>query len=152
MRNKALLIFCALAAAAGWGLQLSGAAGVDQTVAVPAPLGLPPLPAPYAALPPQKVALGRALFFDRRLSFNNTLSCAMCHLEGDAYASTQSKQAIGMEGRTLRRNAPTLLNVAYQKSLFHDGRETRLDLQIWLPLLAEDEMACLLYTSPSPRD
>lgn len=105
------------------------------------PLGLPPLPLKFANVSAGKVALGRRLFFDRRLSFNNTLSCAMCHLEEDAFASTQSKKAIGMEGRTIRRNSPSLLNVVYQRTLFHDGRESRLDLQAWLPLLAEDEMA-----------
>ena len=45
------------------------------------PLGLPPVPVP-AANPPtaDKIALGRKLFFDRRLSENNTMSCAMCHV------------------------------------------------------------------------
>ncbi|MBL8564849.1 MAG: cytochrome C peroxidase [Hyphomicrobiaceae bacterium] len=105
------------------------------------PLGLPPMPPRFATVQPAKVELGRKLFFDRRLSFNNTLSCAMCHLEEDAFASTQSKKSIGMEGRTLRRNAPSVLNVVYQRSLFHDGRENRIDLQVWMPLLAEDEMA-----------
>jgi len=105
------------------------------------PLGLPRLPDRWAHATPEKIALGRRLFFDRRLSFNNTLSCAMCHIEEEAFASTQSSKAVGMEGQTLRRNAPTLFNVAYQKSLFHDGREAQLELQIWLPLLASDEMA-----------
>lgn len=109
----------------------------DQVV----PLGLPPVPAGYSSMSKAKVELGRKLFFDRRLSFNNTLSCAMCHLEEDAFASTQSKRAIGMEGLTLRRNAPSLLNAVYQRTLFHDGHESRLDLQVWLPLLAADEMA-----------
>lgn len=106
-----------------------------------APLGLPPIPAKYSQISKAKIDLGRALFFERRLSFNNTLSCAMCHLEEDAFASTQSKRAIGFEGMTVLRNAPTLLNVVYQRTLFHDGRETHLDLQAWLPLLAHDEMA-----------
>ncbi|MCB1529127.1 MAG: cytochrome C peroxidase [Hyphomicrobiaceae bacterium] len=116
-------------------------AGEDRGVIQQVPLGLPSLPARYATLSAEKVALGRKLFFDRRLSFNNTLSCAMCHLEQDAFASTQSKKSIGMEGRTLKRNAPSLLNVVYQKTFFHDGRETHLDLQSWLPILAFDEMA-----------
>lgn len=105
------------------------------------PLGLPPLPDDLAAPAPDKVELGRRLFFERRLSFNNTLSCGMCHIKDDAFASTQSKLSIGMEGRTLRRNAPTVLNVAYQKSLFHDGRETHFKVQAWGPLLDPDEMA-----------
>src|SRR5690606_29186374 len=47
---------------------------------------------------------------------------------------------IGIEGRTVRRNAPTLLDVAYASALFHDGRESRLERQVWSPLLAADEM------------
>lgn len=107
---------------------------------VDVPLGLPPLSeaqAPKMALVP----LGRKLFFDRRLSFNNTNSCAMCHIETQAFASNQSALAIGMEGKSLSRNAPTLFNVAYQKLLFHDGREPYLEDQVWSPLLSPIEMA-----------
>ncbi|MBS0269806.1 MAG: c-type cytochrome [Proteobacteria bacterium] len=103
------------------------------------PLGLPSLP--YASLDARKVELGRLLFFDRRLSFNHTMSCAMCHIPTDAFASTQSATAIGMEGQSLTRNAPTLLNVVYQKTLFLDGRETSLVSQPWSPLLSSVEMA-----------
>jgi cytochrome c peroxidase len=105
-------------------------------------LGLPPLPPSLAAeLTPARVALGRKLFFDRRLSFNGTMSCAMCHVPEEGFTSHASKVALGMEGKSLRRNAPTLLNVAYQPRLFHDGRETSLANQVWLPLLHPDEMA-----------
>jgi cytochrome c peroxidase len=48
--------------------------------------------------------------------------------------------AVGIEGRTVRRNSPTLYNVAYLPRLFHDGRETRLEHQVWGPLLAANEM------------
>lgn len=49
--------------------------------------------------------------------------------------------AVGVEGRTVRRNSPTLYNVAYMRSLFHDGRETTLENQVWGPFLARNEMA-----------
>ena len=104
------------------------------------PLGLPPLTEaqkPKAEL----ITLGHKLFFDRRLSFNNTNSCAMCHIESQALTSNQSATAVGMEGQSLRRNAPSLFNVAYQKHLFHDGRESELSTQVWLPILASNEMA-----------
>jgi cytochrome c peroxidase len=105
-------------------------------------LGLPPLPPSLAVeLTAARVALGRKLFFDRRLSFNGTMSCAMCHVPEEGFTSHASKLAVGMEGKSLRRNAPTLLNVAYQPRLFHDGRETSLVNQVWLPLLHPDEMA-----------
>jgi cytochrome c peroxidase len=102
--------------------------------------GLPPLP---AGPPPQPalIALGRQLFFDRRLSFNGTMSCAMCHVPEEGFTSHASRTALGMEGKSLRRNAPTLLNVAWQARLFHDGRESSLASQAWLPLLHADEMA-----------
>lgn len=104
------------------------------------PLGLPPLEEHQRPVKSQ-VALGKKLFFDRRLAFNNTNSCAMCHIESQGLTSNQSARAIGMEGRSLSRNSPALYNVAYQKSLFHDGRETDLSQQAWAPLLSQIEMA-----------
>lgn len=104
--------------------------------------GLPPLVLPAGVVrDAAHVELGRKLFFDRRLSFNGVMSCAMCHLPEEGFASHASKTAVGIEGRSLRRNAPTLLNVAWQELLFHDGRETSLATQAWLPLLHPDEMA-----------
>ncbi|MFQ5416366.1 MAG: cytochrome c peroxidase [Gaiellales bacterium] len=104
-------------------------------------LGLPALPEPRDnRLTAEKIALGRKLFFDRRLSQNGTLSCAMCHIPEQGFASNELATAVGIEGRTVRRNAPTLFNVAYLPNLFHDGRETRLEHQVWGPLLAANEM------------
>lgn len=100
-------------------------------------LGLPPWVAP----PPAQAALGRALFFERRLSVNATLSCAMCHLPGQAYTSNELRTSVGMEGVSLRRNAPTLLNVGFAASLFHDGRAASLEAQAFMPMLHPDEMA-----------
>ena len=104
-----------------------------------APLGLPPVP-PAIAGSPAMQRLGERLFFDRGLSANNTLSCAMCHIPTQGYTSNQSALSIGLQGRSLRRNAPTLYNVVFKKFLFHDGRETDLAAQVWGPLLAADEM------------
>lgn len=106
------------------------------------PLGLPPLPEQTLQnLSVEKIQLGRKLFFDRRLSLNGTFSCAMCHIAEQGFTSNEMATAVGVEGRTVRRNAPTLLNVAYSKLLFHDGRDTQLEEQIWSPLLAANEMA-----------
>ena len=102
-----------------------------------APLGLPALPQPAAA----QVVLGKALFFDRRLSVNGTLSCAMCHLPEQGFTANELRTSVGMEGVSLRRNAPTLLNVAFQRTLFHDGRAASLEQQALMPLLHPDEMA-----------
>ena len=64
----------------------------------------------------------------------------MCHIPAQGFTSNQSALSIGMEGRSLRRNAPSLYNVVFKKFLFHDGRETDLAAQVWGPLLAADEM------------
>jgi len=106
------------------------------------PLGLPPPAVPVRNPPTQaRIDLGRKLFFDRRLSFNRTLSCAMCHVPEQAFTQRELRTPVGTEGRFVRRNAPTLLNVAYRESLFHDGRESTLENQVWQPLLKRNEMA-----------
>jgi cytochrome c peroxidase len=106
------------------------------------PLGLPPVPVPGAnPITVEKISLGRKLFFDRRLSHNGTMSCAMCHVPEQGFTVNELATAVGMEGRTVRRNAPTIYNVAYATSLFHDGRETSLETQVLSPLVAHREMA-----------
>ena len=104
------------------------------------PLGLPPAQALPGVEPNARVSLGRKLFMDRRLSRNGSMSCGMCHIPEQGFASNQTNTAIGLSGQHMRRNAPTVLNVGYQQRLFHDGRETSLEHQVWSPLLAEDEM------------
>lgn len=106
------------------------------------PLGLPVMPHPPDNPPtPARVELGRKLFFDRRLSFNGTMSCGMCHVPDHGFTSNELRMAIGNEGATVRRNAPTVLNVGYHPRLFHDGREGELEAQVWGPFLAMNEMA-----------
>jgi Cytochrome c peroxidase len=83
-----------------------------KTINTP-PLGLPKAPIPNNnALTKEKVSLGRKLFYDRRLSLNNTFSCAMCHIPEQGFTSNEMATAIGIEGRTVRRNSPTLYNIA----------------------------------------
>jgi cytochrome c peroxidase len=106
------------------------------------PLGLPKIDIPDDnPVSKEKIRLGRELFYDRRLSLNNTFSCAMCHIPEQGFTSNEMATAVGIEGRSVRRNSPTLYNVAYFKSLFHDGRETTLEQQVWGPLMAHNEMA-----------
>jgi cytochrome c peroxidase len=107
----------------------------------PAPLGLPALEVPPDnPLTPQKAALGRKLFFDRRLSPNGTMSCAMCHVPEQGFTAHELATPVGIEGRSVRRNAPTVLNAGWLQRLFHDGREISLENQVWGPLLAANEM------------
>jgi cytochrome c peroxidase len=97
----------------------------------------PPENPPTAA----KIRLGRKLFLDRRLSRNGTLSCAMCHVPEQGFTVNELRTAVGFEGKSLRRNAPTLLNVAHAGPLFHDGREPALEMQPFDVFLNPDEMA-----------
>ena len=106
------------------------------------PLGLPPVPVPADnPLTRAKIALGRKLFFDRRLSINDTLSCAACHIPEQGFTNNELRTPVGVEGRSVLRNSPTLYNVAYQEHLFLDGREISLENQVWQPMTAHNEMA-----------
>lgn len=106
------------------------------------PLGLPAVPIPENnPITSAKIDLGKKLFYDRRLSLNNTFSCAMCHIPEQGFTSQEMKTAVGFEGRTVRRNSPTIYNTAYYTALFNDSRETTLEQQVWGPLLATNEMA-----------
>ena len=102
------------------------------------PLGLP---AVTSQLDPAEIDLGRQLFFDRRLSKNETLSCAMCHIPEQGFTQNELATPVGHLGKGVRRNVPSLYNVAFAEALFLDGREQSLEAQIWSPLLAENEMA-----------
>jgi cytochrome c peroxidase len=104
-------------------------------------LGLPALAREILeAVDQRKIALGRKLFFDRRLSHNKTMSCAMCHIPEQGFSSNELARPVGFEGRAVKRNAPTILNIAFANRLFWDARENQLDQQVWSPLLAANEM------------
>ena len=137
-RILALGAFAAVAVLGVWQWRAAGEGVLDTAAA----FGLPPLQWPADVVPDRnRIELGRKLFFDRRLSFNGTMSCAMCHVPEEGFTSNASRTAVGIEGKSLKRNAPSLLNVAWQSTLFHDGRESSLSTQAWMPLLHPDEMA-----------
>ncbi len=113
-----------------------------QAIVLRPPLGLPgPVPLPQDNPRTwEKVELGRRLFFDPRLSANNTMSCALCHLPGQGFTSNESRLAVGIYGKSGRRNAPSLYNVAYERLLFRDGRAASLEEQVRFPLTHPAEM------------
>jgi cytochrome c peroxidase len=88
---------------------------------------------------PEKVALGKLLFFDPRLSGDNKMSCATCHLPDRAFGDGLP-QAKGAAGKTLKRSTPSLLNVGFCSTLLWDGRAKSLEDQALLPIQAADEM------------
>jgi len=119
---------------------LAAARLAAQTAPPAAPLGLPPVPwpadNPYS---PARVELGRYLFFDPRLSANGKVSCATCHPPEHAFAGG-NPPPVGVTGRPLRRRAPTLVNRAYGRSQFVDGRTATLEAQVAGPVSDPNEM------------
>ncbi len=101
-----------------------------------------PQPAPFAPLPgtttpdPGRVELGRMLFFDTRLSGNDTLSCAVCHDPARAWTDGAALSA-GYPGSRYFRNTPTLLNVVHGRYVYWDGRLPASDL----PTVMRDHIA-----------
>lgn len=104
-----------------------------------------PIGAPYPLIPPENpltmasVQLGKALFFDTRLSRDGTISCATCHHPDRAFSDATALSA-GIEGRLGMRNASTLGNVAYHSSFFRDGGVPTLERQVIAPIQDEMEM------------
>jgi len=85
----------------------------------------------------EKVALGRALFFDKDLSANKSQSCESCHQQQFAFAENRVV-SVGSSGESHRRNAPTLTNVAYNHTFTWAHPELKsLERQILLPLFGE---------------
>ncbi len=77
----------------------------------------------------ERIALGEALFNDKSLSGPGTVSCATCHIKEKAFTDG-NKLAIGLNGKPLQRNSPTLSYAVYQKTFFYDGRGDELEGQI----------------------
>ena len=88
---------------------------------------------------PEKIELGRKLFYDVRLSSDESVSCGSCHQQDKAFSDGQ-RVSIGVEGRLGARNAPSLANVGFRKGLFWEGRSPKLELQAVAPLTDHVEM------------
>jgi cytochrome c peroxidase len=115
-------------------------ARAQQTASPAAPPGFPPInwpdDNPYS---PARAELGKMLFFDGRLSANGEVSCAFCHEPAHAFAAS-APLSIGVDGKFGTRHAMTLINRAWGKSQFWDGRAPTVEAQIVSPLTNPDEM------------
>ena len=110
----------------------------------------PPLPAVMEDVPEARIELGKALFYDPILSTDRETACATCHSEiwgmSDSLPRAVGHGAGLIAGpdrrgpNVLRRNSPTLFNMAFRSSFFLDGRTATLEEQAVLPLLTEDEL------------
>ncbi|MEK7389542.1 MAG: cytochrome-c peroxidase, partial [Elusimicrobiota bacterium] len=112
----------------------------DPTYPNPVPLGLkaPDVPAdnPVTAA---KIALGKALFFDPRLSGDKTVSCATCHDPSKGWTD-RAAVSTGIKGQRGGRSAPTVLNSAHMELQFWDGRASSLEEQAIGPIQNPIEM------------
>ena len=79
-------------------------------------------------LTPEKVALGRQLFFDERLSIDGSKSCYSCHVCEHGLTDGLPK-AIGAGNKQLPRSSPTLWNIGYHHEFYWDGRSGSLEAQ-----------------------
>jgi cytochrome c peroxidase len=100
---------------------------------------------PSNPLTPAKVALGKRLFFETRLSADERLSCSTCHDPAHAFSDTRGL-SVGVLGRRGKRHTPTLLGRSLGESQFWDGRAATLEEQVLQPILNPDEMGMTLET------
>jgi cytochrome c peroxidase len=87
-----------------------------------------------------KIDLGRLLYFDKRLSKDDTVSCATCHDPAHGFAEPR-KTSQGVGGKVGTRNAPTVINRLFSKEQFWDGRGADLEDQAKGPIVNPIEMA-----------
>jgi cytochrome c peroxidase len=104
------------------------------------PLGLPPIRVPRDnPLTVEKVELGKQLYFDPRLSRDNTISCASCH-DPEKGWSNGERFATGVRGQVGGRSAPTVVNSGYMRLQFWDGRAIEVEGQALGPIQNPIEM------------
>lgn len=116
------------------------AGNADEPSIAAVPAGLPPVVHPDDnPLTSGKVALGQQLFFDPRLSADNTVSCASCHNPEKGWSNGEAV-ATGVGGHRGDRSAPTVLNAAYHRFQFWDGRAGSLEEQALGPIANPIEM------------
>jgi cytochrome c peroxidase len=128
---------------------------IGAPIEVKAPLGLPPVPIPADnPVTAETVALGRSLFYDKKLSVDNSLACASCHNPVNGFTDGQ-RHSTGFRGQTGTRNAPTVVNAAYSPLQFWDGRANSLEAQAAGPIANPIEMnhphdACVAKLNSDP--
>ena len=90
-------------------------------------------------------SLGRVLFYDTRLSANNSVSCSSCHLQGHRFSDPR-RFSVGFDGQTTRRHAMGLTNARYyaRGRLFWDERAETFESQVLSPILDPIEMGLSL--------
>lgn len=104
------------------------------------PSYFPPMPIPPDnPMTVEGVKLGRHLFYEKRLSGNNTMSCASCHMQAFSFADP-ARVSTGIDGIQGSRNAMALVNLGWDERFFWDGRAMSLEEQIFFPVRDPIEM------------
>lgn len=127
MKNRISFPFAAVALVASSVAAVVAPVQAQERPAMLAPLGDPPNPADNPTTP-EKVELGKLLFFDGRLSGNGAMPCSACHLP-DAGWDFPEKISLGYPGTTHWRNSQTIVNSAYYGKLFWAGSSKSLEGQ-----------------------
>jgi cytochrome c peroxidase len=94
----------------------------------------------------EKIRLGKVLFYDPGLSENNLISCASCHSSFSAFAHTDHALSHGIRDSIGTRNAPALMNLAWQPVFMWDGAVNNLDMQALAPISHKAEMGSSIQT------
>lgn len=87
----------------------------------------------------EKIALGKKLFFDKRLSVDESISCATCHVPEFAFTDRKVVSE-GVDARKTQRNSPSILNAGYLQTVMFDAHLTTLELQAIVPIQEHVEM------------
>ncbi|WP_461533897.1 cytochrome-c peroxidase [Sinomicrobium sp.] len=105
------------------------------------PKGFPELNPSVKANPPTLygVELGKKLFHDKKLSSNNSISCASCHQQSNAFTDNRP-QAIGVHHRIGLRNTPPIQNMSFMRFYNWDGNILLLEKQPLVPIVTHEEM------------
>jgi len=138
----AILFFICMQSRLAHGQNLEDAAQlIDSLQELPVGLGILPTLKIPADNPqsPEKIELGRKLFFNKELSGDHSMSCASCHDPASAFSDGKPR-AIGFRGKELDRHTPTVLNAAYDSYQFWDGRAVSLEQQAAGPITSTAEM------------
>ena len=116
------------------------APATDAAALPKAPLGMdPPVIPEDNPMTVEKVELGKLLFFDKRLSGDNTISCSFCHNPQTAWTLHRAN-AVGIKNQEGERNIPSIINAAHYKEHFWDGRARGLEAQAVGPIQNPIEM------------
>ena len=144
MQTKTLLLGTLITLVACGGDRPAGTeAAPDLGVSAEALVGFQPLPTDFASdlnpSTPEKVALGRMLYYDTRVSASGDVSCYVCHPLHD-YGTSHRRTGVGHDGLQGGRNEPTVFNAAGHLSQFWDGRAPDVEAQALGPVLNPVEM------------